>query len=158
MGSVADISKGIRCSSQSQRGGPGESFSYAGSGDSGKSTRGGGLENASLMDRLREEASNEAWTEFFQFSSRLIFQAARQRGLSFSDSDDVVQETMLTLTRRVLKFNGRAGGGATVKSEGARDLIGSPHDHGSSAHPSSCPSAYEPELTPHPDPLPSTYH
>jgi RNA polymerase sigma factor (sigma-70 family) len=55
-----------------------------------------------LLVRLIEEPNDEAWREFFERYSRFIHEMARQRGLGWSDADDIVQETLTAVARKVL--------------------------------------------------------
>ena len=57
----------------------------------------------SLPDRLKRPGDNDSWRECYEIYAPLIYNRARQRGLSVADADDVVQKTMTDLARRVLK-------------------------------------------------------
>lgn len=58
----------------------------------------------SLLRRLRSVEDHAAWAEFDRIYRQLIRAVALRRGLSSSEADDVVQETMLTLVRVMPRF------------------------------------------------------
>jgi RNA polymerase sigma-70 factor (ECF subfamily) len=53
----------------------------------------------SLLLRLRNWDDQESWREFFETYWRLIYGVARQAGLSDTDAQDVVQDTVLTVAK-----------------------------------------------------------
>lgn len=55
----------------------------------------------SLVDRLQNWEDQRTWQEFFDAYWRLIYGAARKAGLGDAEAQDVVQETILTVARRV---------------------------------------------------------
>ena len=58
-----------------------------------------------LLARLRRTRTDEAcWSEFFDAYSRLIFSVARKSGLSHGDSEDIVQVTVLKVSRYIDRF------------------------------------------------------
>jgi len=58
-----------------------------------------------LLARLRRTRTDEAcWSEFFDAYSRLIFSVARKSGLSHADSEDIVQVTVLKVSRYIDRF------------------------------------------------------
>jgi len=58
----------------------------------------------SLLSRLRDCEDQEGWREFFDTYWRLIYSVARQAGLDEWQAQDVVQMTLIYLTRRMPKF------------------------------------------------------
>jgi RNA polymerase sigma-70 factor (ECF subfamily) len=58
----------------------------------------------SLLSRLRDLDDQEGWREFFDTYWRLIYGVARKAGLTDAESQDVVQETMLVVTRHMPEF------------------------------------------------------
>jgi RNA polymerase sigma-70 factor (ECF subfamily) len=65
----------------------------------------------SLVFRLQRGPNDESWSEFFDTYNEVIFRRARARGLSISDADDIVQETIIAVTRQILNFRYRTGRG-----------------------------------------------
>lgn len=59
--------------------------------------------HATLLARLAT-GGDEAWSEFASRYGLLIRGFARRRGLSESDCDDVVQETLLALSKAMPSF------------------------------------------------------
>jgi len=59
---------------------------------------------ASLIQRLKNWEDQASWQEFFETYSRLIFGVATKRGLSKSEAQDVVQETMVAVARHMPEF------------------------------------------------------
>ncbi len=66
---------------------------------------------ASLMNTLREGPGRPGWREFFDNYAPAVFRVARLRGLDRNDADDVVQQVMLTIARRIgeLDFSADSG-------------------------------------------------
>ena len=58
---------------------------------------------ASLLSRLRDW-QNESWQEFFELYWKLIYNTARRYGLSDIEAQDVVQETMIGVSRNIPSF------------------------------------------------------
>jgi len=58
----------------------------------------------SLLSRLRDWDDQSAWRDFFETYWKLIYRAARQAGLSDVEAQDVVQETILTVSRKIQTF------------------------------------------------------
>jgi RNA polymerase sigma factor (sigma-70 family) len=58
---------------------------------------------ASLLSRLRDW-QNESWQEFFELYWKLIYNTARRYGLSDTEAQDVVQETMIGVTKNIPSF------------------------------------------------------
>jgi RNA polymerase sigma factor (sigma-70 family) len=58
----------------------------------------------SLLSRLRDWDDQESWREFFDAYWRLIHGLALKCGLTESEAQDVVQETMLSVAKQMLGF------------------------------------------------------
>ena len=58
----------------------------------------------SLLSRLKNHEDHAGWREFFETYWRLIYSVARKAGLSDSESQDLVQETMVVLARHMPEF------------------------------------------------------
>lgn len=59
---------------------------------------------ASLLGRLKNWDDAESWEEFTQTYSLLIYNVARQAGLSKDEAQDVVQETLVGVAKRIHEF------------------------------------------------------
>ncbi|MEM9368874.1 MAG: sigma-70 family RNA polymerase sigma factor [Planctomycetota bacterium] len=60
---------------------------------------------ASLLLRLRDQADAEAWSQFVEIYSPLIFRFARRCHLQESDAADLVQEVMFEVAKSIAKFD-----------------------------------------------------
>jgi RNA polymerase sigma-70 factor (ECF subfamily) len=58
----------------------------------------------SLLSRLEDWDDAESWKEFFDIYWRLIYSLALQSGLTETEAQDVVQETVMTVARDIHKF------------------------------------------------------
>jgi RNA polymerase sigma factor (sigma-70 family) len=58
----------------------------------------------SLIGRLKNLDDQSSWQQFFDLYWRLIYGTARKAGLSDAESQDVVQETILTVTKKIQSF------------------------------------------------------
>ena len=58
---------------------------------------------ASLLSRLRDW-QNDSWREFFELYWKLIYNTARRYGLSDAEAQDVVQDTMIGVSRKIPSF------------------------------------------------------
>jgi RNA polymerase sigma-70 factor (ECF subfamily) len=58
----------------------------------------------SLLSRLKQSNAQESWQEFFNTYWRLIYTAALKAGLIDAEAQDVVQETVLTVVRKIKSF------------------------------------------------------
>lgn len=59
---------------------------------------------ASLLSRIRD-SQNEGWQEFFETYWKLIYNTARHYNLTDAEAQDVVQETMLGVSRNIPSFD-----------------------------------------------------
>src|SRR5437867_1224129 len=59
---------------------------------------------ASLLSRLRDLGDSDSWREFFETYWRLIYNVARKAGLSDDAAQDVVQETVIAVARKMPEF------------------------------------------------------
>src|SRR5258706_395139 len=59
---------------------------------------------ASLIDRLKNWQDHDGWQEFFDTYWKLIYGVARKSGLSDTEAQDVVQETMASVARHMPLF------------------------------------------------------
>jgi RNA polymerase sigma-70 factor (ECF subfamily) len=58
----------------------------------------------SLLSRLRDWEDSTSWQDFFDTYWRLIYGVARKAGLSDAEAQDVVQETVLSVARKMKEF------------------------------------------------------
>lgn len=58
----------------------------------------------SLLSRLRSWRNEESWQEFFDTHGRLIYRMAVKAGLSGAEAQDVVQETIILVARKMPGF------------------------------------------------------
>jgi RNA polymerase sigma factor (sigma-70 family) len=61
--------------------------------------------SATLLARLRHDPSSEAWDQFIEHYGRHIYRWCRQWGLQDADAQDVVQEILLKLARKLRDFS-----------------------------------------------------
>ena len=59
---------------------------------------------ASLLERLKDWRDDESWREFFKTYWRLIYRFGLRQGLSDSEAQDVVQETLLAAAKELPEF------------------------------------------------------
>jgi len=59
---------------------------------------------ASLLGRLKDWEDRAGWKEFFDMYWRLIFSVARKAGLTESEAEEVVQETVVSVARQMPEF------------------------------------------------------
>ena len=60
--------------------------------------------HASLVDRLRQPSSAEAWDRFVQLYGPLLLHWARKLGLQNEDAADLVQDVLVVLVRKMPEF------------------------------------------------------
>lgn len=58
----------------------------------------------SLLSRLKDLDDQTSWRQFFNTYWKLIFAIAMKAGLSESEAQDVVQETVISISKHVAKF------------------------------------------------------
>ncbi|MFZ3376272.1 MAG: sigma-70 family RNA polymerase sigma factor [Chthoniobacterales bacterium] len=58
----------------------------------------------SLVERLADWRDQLRWQEFFDTYSKLIYSAARQSGLTDTEAQEVVQETVITVAKNINKL------------------------------------------------------
>ena len=58
----------------------------------------------SLLERIRDHDDARAWETFCDVYSPMLYDYCRKRGLQSSDAADVVQESLLRVTKGILKF------------------------------------------------------
>ena len=61
----------------------------------------------SLLSRLRDLGDSESWRTFFETYWRLLYNVARKSGLADAEAQDVVQETVIAVARRMPDFRHR---------------------------------------------------
>ncbi len=59
---------------------------------------------ASLLNRLHDLADSDSWRTFFDTYWRLLYNVARKAGLNDVEAQDVVQETVIAVARRMPEF------------------------------------------------------
>src|SRR4051794_23077763 len=64
-------------------------------------TSGSAATRRSLVDRLQNWEDRKHWQEFFDAYWKLIFSAARRSGLTETEAEEVVQETVITVAKKV---------------------------------------------------------
>ena len=63
----------------------------------------------SLIERLADWQDQAKWQEFFDTYWRLIYNVARKSGLTDSEAQEVVQETVITIAKNIGKYDRQAG-------------------------------------------------
>ena len=58
----------------------------------------------SLLAQIRDHDDGKAWATFCDVYSPLLYEYCRKRGLQSSDAADVVQETLIRVTKGIKKF------------------------------------------------------
>jgi RNA polymerase sigma factor (sigma-70 family) len=58
----------------------------------------------SLLSRIKNWEDRESWQDFFDTYWRLIYSTARKAGLSDAEAQDIVQETVLSVARKIDGF------------------------------------------------------
>ncbi len=62
----------------------------------------------SLLIRVRNRADTEAWREFFELYSPLMYAYARNRGLGHDDAEEIQASCYETIVRKISKFSHEA--------------------------------------------------
>ncbi len=65
-----------------------------------------------LIGRLKHWDDQESWREFFDTYWKLIYGVARRAGLSVEDAQDVVQETIIAVSKGIPRFRPDPGRGS----------------------------------------------
>lgn len=63
----------------------------------------------SLIERLADWGDQARWQEFFETYWRLIYNVARKSGLTDSEAQEVVQETVITVAKNIGKYDPKGG-------------------------------------------------
>ena len=58
----------------------------------------------SLLSKLKDWGDNKSWQEFYDIYARLIYGAALKAGLTETEAEDVVQETVIAVAQRIADF------------------------------------------------------
>jgi RNA polymerase sigma factor (sigma-70 family) len=58
----------------------------------------------SLLERLKDWGDQKSWVDFFNTYWKLIYGVARQAGLTEAEAQDVVQETVITVAKKMGEF------------------------------------------------------
>src|SRR6185437_11622393 len=58
----------------------------------------------SLLSRLKDWEDDESWREFFSIYRKLLFGFALKAGLSEQESEEVVQETVISVAKTIKEF------------------------------------------------------
>ena len=59
---------------------------------------------ASLLNRLKDLGDDASWNEFYHTYRDLIFSVARRAGLSEQEADEVVQDTLISVAKKMPEF------------------------------------------------------
>src|SRR5262245_27968530 len=59
---------------------------------------------ASLLNRLKDAGDNASWDEFHRTYRDLIFSVARRAGLNEQEADEVVQDTLISVAKKMPEF------------------------------------------------------
>ena len=59
----------------------------------------------SLVSRLRDLGDSDSWRVFFDTYWRLLYNVARKAGLADTEAQDVVQETVISVARKMPEFH-----------------------------------------------------
>lgn len=60
---------------------------------------------ASLLSRLRDLGDSDSWRTFFETYWRLLYNVTRKSGLADAEAQDVVQETVIAVARKMPGFH-----------------------------------------------------
>src|SRR2546428_5319163 len=58
----------------------------------------------SLLNRLKDLGDHASWQDFFDTYWRLIYNVAVKAGLTDAEAQDVVQETVIAVARKIAEF------------------------------------------------------
>ncbi len=59
---------------------------------------------ASLLNRMKDWEDQDSWNQFFHIYRRLILATARKAGLTEQESEEVLQETVLSVAKTIQEF------------------------------------------------------
>src|SRR6266550_1074236 len=59
---------------------------------------------ASLLERLKDLGDQTSWNEFYQTYRELIYSVARKAGLNETEAEDVVQDTVISVAKKMPGF------------------------------------------------------
>jgi len=59
---------------------------------------------ASLLERLKDLGDDASWNDFYQTYRELIYSVARRAGLNETEADEVVQETVIAVAKKMPGF------------------------------------------------------
>jgi RNA polymerase sigma-70 factor (ECF subfamily) len=78
----------------------------------------------SLIVQLRDPTARRAWEEFVQLYQAVVYRVARSRGLQDADAEDLTQEVLMTVARKVEDFDfSKAGSFRGWLLKITRDLV-----------------------------------
>lgn len=60
---------------------------------------------STLLARLKDLGDERSWADFYETYRRLIWRCAREAGLAEAEAEDVVQETVIAVARRMPSFH-----------------------------------------------------
>lgn len=63
----------------------------------------------SLLSHLRKGGDDAGWTTFYDTYWRLIFNVARKRGISECDAQEIVQDVLASLARKITDYDAKLG-------------------------------------------------
>src|SRR3989442_10370158 len=66
----------------------------------------------SLIGRLKDMDDQQSWQEFFDAYWKLIYSVALKAGLSDAEAQDVVQETVISVAKKMPEFNADPAAGS----------------------------------------------
>jgi RNA polymerase sigma-70 factor (ECF subfamily) len=66
----------------------------------------------SLLRRLKDRDDEASWEDFFATYSRLIYNVSVKAGLTDAESKDVVQETVMTVAKKIHEFQANPARGS----------------------------------------------
>ena len=58
----------------------------------------------SLLERMKDSGDQESWNDFFQTYKRLIYNVATRSGLTDSEAQEAVQETVISVSRKIGEY------------------------------------------------------
>ena len=58
----------------------------------------------SLLERMKDSDDHQSWNDFFQTYKRLIYNVATKAGLTDSEAQEAVQETVISVSRKIAEY------------------------------------------------------